>query len=190
VAIASIQWSRYLAQRQNQADRSFYSELFSERDADGAQAVSQLQTKAQRPSQTGPELAAIHALPAAMRETALLRTVADIVRRTLGLHSGEEIDPDVPLSELGMDSLLAIELRNSLSGVLHRQFPSTIIFDYPTLRTMAKYLDREVLSVHEDTPAAAPVTQVRGARTLNENSLDILDTIEQMSDQEVEAWFE
>jgi acyl carrier protein len=124
-----------------------------------------------------------------MREAALLHTIADIVRRTLGLHSGEEIDPNVPLGDLGMDSLLAIELRNGLSGVLHSQLPPTIFFDYPTLRTLARYLDKEVLSAHEDKPAAVPATQVTAASNTNENPLDILESIEQMSDEEVESWF-
>jgi acyl carrier protein len=136
-----------------------------------------------------PALEAIESLPSAMREAALLRTVAEIVRRTLDLHSGEEIDPDVPLGDLGMDSLLAIELRNSLSGVFHQQFQSTMLFDYPTLRTLARYLDKEVLSAHEETPAAVPLLPVTVASSANDNSLDILETIEQMSDEEVEFWF-
>jgi acyl carrier protein len=111
------------------------------------------------------------------------------VRRTLDLHSGEEIDPDVPLGDLGMDSLLAIELRNGLSGVFHQQFQSTMLFDYPTLRTLARYLDKEVLSAHEETPAAVPVSTITVASNANDNSLDILETIEQMSDEEVEFWF-
>jgi acyl carrier protein len=136
-----------------------------------------------------PALEAIDSLPAAMRQAALLRIIAEIVRRTLDLHSGEEIDPDMPLGDLGMDSLLAIELRNGLSVVFHQQFPPTLLFDYPTLRTLARYLDKEVLSADEKTPAAVPVASIAVASSANENSLDILETIEEMSDEEVESWF-
>jgi microcystin synthetase protein McyD len=88
-----------------------------------------------------------------------------------------------------MDSLLAIELRNGLSRVFHKQFQSTILFDYPTLRMLARYLDKEVLSAYEETPAAAEVASTAVASSANENSLDILETIEEMSDEEVESWF-
>jgi NADPH:quinone reductase-like Zn-dependent oxidoreductase/NAD(P)-dependent dehydrogenase (short-subunit alcohol dehydrogenase family)/acyl carrier protein len=191
VAIASIHWARYLEQRRTGADRSFYRELLSE---SGVHATQRSTEPAAKAKITGfapavPALEAIESLPAAMREAALLRTIADIVRRTLDLHSGEEIDPDVPLGDLGMDSLLAIELRNGLSGVFHQQFQSTMLFDYPTLRTLARYLDKEVLSAHEETPAAVPVSTIPVASNANDNSLDILETIEQMSDEEVEFWF-
>jgi NADPH:quinone reductase-like Zn-dependent oxidoreductase/acyl carrier protein len=192
VAIASIHWARYLAQRRTTADRSFYTELLSESDVHATQRSPQPAAKVQIKSGFAPAvpaLEAIDSLPAAMRQAALLRTIAEIVRRTLDLHSGEEIDPDVPLGDLGMDSLLAIELRNGLSRVFHKQFQSTILFDYPTLRILARYLDKEVLSAHEETPAAAAVASTAVASSANENSLDILETIEEMSDEEVESWF-
>jgi acyl carrier protein len=192
VVIASIHWARYLAQRRTEADRSFYTELLSESDVHATRRSPQRAAKVHIKSGFAPAvpaLEAIDSLPAAMREAALLRTIAEIVRRTLDLHSGEEIDPDVPLGDLGMDSLLAIELRNGLSRVFHQQFQSTILFDYPTLRTLAKYLDKEVLSAHEETLAAVPVASIAVASNANENSLDILETIEQMSDEEVESWF-
>jgi acyl carrier protein len=191
VAIASIHWARYLAQRRTEADRSFYMELLSESDEHVTQRSPQPVVKVQIKSGFAtavPALEAIDSLPAAMREAALLRTIAEIVRRTLDLHSGEEIDPDVPLGDLGMDSLLALELRNGLSRVFHQQFQSTILFDYPTLRTLARYLDKEVVS-DEETPTAVPAASITVASSANENSLDILEAIEQMSDEEVESWF-
>jgi acyl transferase domain-containing protein/acyl carrier protein len=192
VAIASIHWARYLEQRRTEADRSFYTELLAESDVHATQRSPQAAAKVQTKSGFAPAvpaLEAIDSLPAAMREAALLRTIAEIVRRTLDLHSGEEIDPDVPLGDLGMDSLLAIELRNGLSRVFQQQFQSTILFDYPTLRTLAKYLDKEVLSAPEERPAAVPVASIAVASSANEDSLGILETIEQMSDEEVESWF-
>jgi NAD(P)-dependent dehydrogenase (short-subunit alcohol dehydrogenase family)/acyl carrier protein len=192
VAIASIHWARYLAQRRTEADRSFYAELLPRLEVRGTQRAPQPTPEMQIKSPSAPAvpaLEAIDSLPAAMREAALLRTITEIVRLTLGLHSGEEIDPDVPLGDFGMDSLLAIELRNGLSGVFHRQFPPTILFDYPTLRALTRYLDKEVLSAREETPLAVPVAPITATSSANENPLDILESIEQMSDEEVESWF-
>ncbi len=127
VAVAAIRWPQYLAQRQHQAGSGFYADFLvksgslqtplgsSRPDRAAAHPVS----GSSPGSYPSASLAAMLALPAALREAALLKTLSEMVRATLGLHSGEEIDPDVPVSDLGMDSLLAIELRNSLSVVLH-----------------------------------------------------------------------
>jgi acyl carrier protein len=120
--------------------------------------------------------------------------VAAVLRRTLGIREDEEIDRDLPFSALGMDSLLAIELRNSLSGLFHTQFPSTILFDYPTLRTLALYLEQELFTVDRASPVngmkpsplekiASPSREIATGRDV----LGILNMIEQMTDQEVES---
>ncbi|HTD56120.1 MAG TPA: SDR family NAD(P)-dependent oxidoreductase, partial [Silvibacterium sp.] len=189
VAIASIHWARYLAQRQTAADRSFYAELLLESNVRGTQGVPAIPMGNMSPSAAAPALEDIQSMPAAMREAALMRTIAEIVRRTLGLHLGEEIDPDMALGDLGMDSLLAIELRNGLSGVFQRQLPPTILFDYPTLRALTRYLNDGLASSHNERPSAAPPMQITAAGDEIEHPLDILETIERMSDEEVESWF-
>ena len=48
---------------------------------------------------------------------------------------------DQPLSELGMDSLIALELKNELQSALGAVLPATFLFEYPTLGLAATYLD-------------------------------------------------
>jgi len=64
--------------------------------------------------------------------------------------------------------------------------PSTVLFDYPNLRTLVRYLATEIMNQASASESLSiqPVTQIG-----NENSLDILNAIEQMSDDEVESWF-
>ena len=52
--------------------------------------------------------------------------------------------------ELGMDSLMAVELRNRLLGQFGSAFTitATAVFDYPTIGSLAEYLARQ-------TPEAA-----------------------------------
>ena len=51
-----------------------------------------------------------------------------------------------PLSEAGVDSLLAVELRNSLQASFGVTLPATLIFDYPTVEALSGHLAEEAWS--------------------------------------------
>lgn len=53
---------------------------------------------------------------------------------------GSDLTADQPLMAAGLDSLGAVELRNSLQGQLGLELPSTLVFDYPTVDSMAQYI--------------------------------------------------
>lgn len=53
---------------------------------------------------------------------------------------GSDLTVDQPLMAAGLDSLGAVELRNSLQGQLGLELPSTLVFDYPTVDSMAQYI--------------------------------------------------
>jgi hypothetical protein len=75
-----------------------------------------------------------------------LRTVT---AKVLGLASFEDVDPAAGLMDLGMGSLMAIELRNQLSRTLVVSLPATLAFDYPSLVALHLYL------LHELEPPSA-----------------------------------
>ena len=59
--------------------------------------------------------------------------------------------------DLGLDSLLAVEIRNRLSKSLQQRLPATLIFDYPTLQKLIEYLQQctGLQWTAEDEPATA-----------------------------------
>jgi hypothetical protein len=87
-----------------------------------------------------------------------------------------------PLSEVGVDSLRAVELRNALGRFFSRAFPSTLLFDYPTLEALARYLVaeepglQEILSSGEGEAEPEPPGEESG----------LLGRLAELSEQEAE----
>jgi 8-amino-7-oxononanoate synthase len=52
----------------------------------------------------------------------------------------EAIDVDAPFVEHGLDSIAALQLTGALEEVLNRSLSATLIFDYPTIETLARHL--------------------------------------------------
>ena len=74
------------------------------------------------------------------RLEAVLEAVRAEVARVLSMAGAEAVEPDRPLKELGLDSLMAVELRNALGRRAGATLPATLAFDYPTPSAIAKHL--------------------------------------------------
>ncbi len=61
------------------------------------------------------------------------------------------LDPDRPFKDIGIDSLTALELRNTLNHSTGLTLPPTVIFDHPTPTALAHYLTTQLSA---DTPAS------------------------------------
>lgn len=62
--------------------------------------------------------------------------MADVVSNVLG----SAVPHDQPLMEAGLDSLGAVELRNSISSSFGVDLPATASFDFPTISALATHL--------------------------------------------------
>ncbi|WP_437580046.1 SDR family NAD(P)-dependent oxidoreductase [Sorangium sp. So ce887] len=95
------------------------------------------------------------------RERALLDVVRPELGAVLGLGASRALDVRRPLRELGLDSLMAVELRNRLAAAAGLRLPATLLFDHPTPAALARFLAGELLGRDEarDVPRArAPST--------------------------------
>ncbi|GAA3036158.1 type I polyketide synthase [Actinokineospora globicatena] len=71
---------------------------------------------------------------------ALLEHLTQDLRRLLGLPPAYRVDPGSAFTELGMDSLMVVELRNRLHRDLDVPLAATIAFDYPTVGQLHTHL--------------------------------------------------
>ncbi len=76
----------------------------------------------------------------------------------LHLASPEFIEPGRAFSDLGFDSLTAVELRNRLVAVCDVRLPATLIFDYPNAQTLAVHLRSELLGEESELTAGSAAT--------------------------------
>ena len=73
----------------------------------------------------------------------LQQQVAEIVSSIIG----GQVDPSAPLMASGLDSLAAVELRNSLQDTFAVELPATLAMDYPTVAAVAKHIYGKLAAV-------------------------------------------
>ncbi|MFD3613625.1 type I polyketide synthase, partial [Streptomyces atroolivaceus] len=109
---------------------------------------------------TGGLLHRLRALSAAAREEALLQLVLRHVTAALGYAPDSDLESDRAFSELGFDSLTAVDLRNQLATATGVRLPATLVFDYPTPAALARHLRAELVGDEADAAAPALVAPV------------------------------
>jgi acyl transferase domain-containing protein/NADPH:quinone reductase-like Zn-dependent oxidoreductase len=125
------------------------------------------------------------AAPAGERRELLMAHVHDQVASVMGMNGGHRVDPRQSFSELGLDSLMAVELRNRLGSSLggERALPATLVFDYPTIEVLTDYLMADLLGEATDRGEG------RAALSPETAPAALIDQIEGMSDDDVERLF-
>jgi polyketide synthase 12/myxalamid-type polyketide synthase MxaB len=165
-AIMAVDWNRYAAYRG--ATLPFLSLL--DRAIDSAPAAPQVPAL----------VAALQMAPAERRKAVVLQHVRRDVLAVLGLAGSQRLDDEQGLRDAGLDSLMALELKNRLQTSTGQALPSTIAFDYPTTAALAAFVS-EVL----DAAAAAPaVAATAGA---SDHAVPPPADLDALSDEEAEA---
>jgi acyl transferase domain-containing protein/acyl carrier protein len=125
------------------------------------------------------------------RQNLLEELVRGHVAGVLGLGAAHSIDPSQALTEMGLDSLMAVELSNRLRASLNHPLPSTLAFEQRTVSALVGYLSAAVLPKLLDAAAPAETAAperpaVPAAAADEDNAARLLQNFDQLSDDDVD----
>jgi acyl transferase domain-containing protein/NADPH:quinone reductase-like Zn-dependent oxidoreductase/acyl carrier protein len=176
--VAPIDWARFMSRLPAGADRDVYRAVAP---ATVAPRRTPASGTAMLPASRGSSVVdGWRAAPARDRRRLVVGYLAGRARHVLGLDETIPIDSRAPLKDAGLDSLMAVELRNLLTRALGRSLPATLLFDYPSLDELASHLSTTLGLVEKPSPPSVEAVQIPtgeiGAREIAE-----------MTDEEAEA---
>ncbi|TDT97697.1 acyl transferase domain-containing protein [Streptomyces sp. 846.5] len=156
VAVADIDWDRFIPVFAALRKRPLFGEV--------PQVAEILRTEEQA-RQKAPATEALSlvtrlgGLADGERDQALVDLVRATVAATLGHSNPGTVELTRAFRELGFDSLTSVELRNRLNTATGLRLPATVIFDHPTVTSLAHHLGDELLGERAvaTRPAEAPV---------------------------------
>ncbi|MEM7125062.1 MAG: SDR family NAD(P)-dependent oxidoreductase [Chloroflexota bacterium] len=164
---ADIDWSRFKALYEMTKPRHFLSRI---------PVAQSIQGKEAKPQPQPDESTIIQELQACLphRRLERLRTyLQETVGQILGMVSTPDdlVDVTTGFADLGMDSLMALELQRQLESGLACSLPTTIALEYPTVDELARYLLDEVLTL-ADSQADSQTNSAAGAMVTHQISVD------------------
>jgi acyl transferase domain-containing protein/acyl carrier protein len=177
VAVLPIEWPRFLAQLGPAGARPLFRRVASE----GVNAPRGRAAAAPAVALLGEQL---EAADPRQRIELLRQHVEERVRRVLALDASVAIDPGLGFTDLGMDSLMAVELSNHLQASLGSKLPSTLAFEHPTLAALTHFLASEVLRI---APLAVDIPPTPVPTAAADPDRDRLLAVAQLSEDEAEV---
>jgi myxalamid-type polyketide synthase MxaE and MxaD len=104
-----------------------------------------------------------------------------VVAKLLGYPDPEMLDSQLGFFDLGMDSLLSLELRNLLQVQLGCAVSATLLFEYTNIEALAEYLTTEVLA--EELEATIQNTDSQQTEQPSVSGEEVSDAIAQKFQQ-------
>jgi len=90
--------------------------------------------------------------------------IAAEVASALGYPSADALDPEISFLELGVDSLIALELRNRLRAMTGLLLPTTLVFDHRSPAALTEYIERQFDAANAGAAPLAANGNRNGAR--------------------------
>ncbi|MBM7846592.1 type I polyketide synthase [Herpetosiphon giganteus] len=110
--------------------------------------------------------------PRHQQPTIIQNIVYEHLLRTLGFSEPSQLAPKQRLFEIGLDSLMAVELRNAFQLAFQQTLPATLLFEYPTPEALVAYLVERL--IEPDQPKPLVESEIVLASTLGPSAEEII----------------
>lgn len=176
LVIADVEWHKFAALYASKRHNHLFTHMLANTDEHPSSSAGATPAKNEAREK-------IVALPAHKWKAELMGLLRSYVTDICRLDSEQVISSSQGFTELGMDSLMAVELKERLQRDLGIKLQATIAFDYPTIDAMAKHLAEELTA---SLPVADAEIEAPGEQ---EDAVDIVeeDEIAELSEEEAEA---
>jgi acyl carrier protein len=124
----------------------------------------------------------IKTLPPNEQQNAFQEYARQQVVSILGLDASHTLHADRALTDLGLDSLMAVELKNKVEGDLHVNIPVTFFLEEATVAGLAKKLQMQINGTNGEDAKTASVDTLDA-----EKAKELLSSLDQLSEDEVDA---
>jgi acyl transferase domain-containing protein/acyl carrier protein len=163
--VADVDWGTFLPALEARRERPLFAEVRPRK----ADAAAPAQPAFRR---------RLDSAPPRQRDALLLDLIREHVNCVLGRDAGEALDTTQGFFELGLDSLMAVELKRRLDAALGIELPRSVALEYPNVAALAAHLSRASVAPPgggASTSAAPPDPEPRDAEDLLLRELESLD---------------
>ncbi|WP_238845871.1 type I polyketide synthase [Nostoc edaphicum] len=163
VGVVPVNWSELLAQ-------GLSSPFFTD-----------FQTQAPSPiHQTSQLMQQLTSLGVSDRISLLITYLQTEVGKVLGLPPSQLPNAQVGFFDMGMDSLMMVELRSRLEATLNKAIASTVLFEHPTIQSLAHHIANEFLLNTEQRELAQTMIVSELENSISEQGIEtsITDELE------------
>ncbi|NJR41420.1 MAG: SDR family NAD(P)-dependent oxidoreductase [Akkermansiaceae bacterium] len=117
----------------------------------------------------------------------LQKTVAEVLGlSTAGFSTTQALGREQGFFEMGMDSLMAMDLKERLEQDLQTKLPTTLAFEAPNLTSLAQYIAQEVLNWLPPKPEELQEPASFQEKVFSSDALELQQRIEQMTEGNLE----
>lgn len=151
--VADVDWARLRAVYEARAVRPLLAEL--------GHAVQEVNTSEASSRQAATHLETLVAVPDEERSERIVAAITDELCAVL--RSTGAVDTERGFFELGMDSLMSVELKTRLEKRFGTRLPATLTFNYPTVMAVAGFLGERVEGMRTDSQGTVVLPPTDGA---------------------------
>lgn len=94
--------------------------------------------------------------PRERHQAIVLQKTRQVVAKTLGFDSANDLDVHLPLHSIGLDSLTAVLARNHLASAMGLTLSARIVFDHPNLKALSEFLLSQLRSCQTNGSSKTP----------------------------------